>query len=36
MTEHWDWFARGAAAGAFVGMVFLSWLQLMMRRWNGK
>ena len=31
-----DIFLRGVAVGAGAGMVFLSWLQIMLRRWCGK
>lgn len=32
MTEATDIFLRGVAVGAGAGMVFLSWLQIVLRR----
>lgn len=33
MAPELDMALRWFAGGAFVGMVFLAWLQIMLRRW---
>ena len=32
MTGDWEIFARGVAVGFFVGIVFVSWLRIVMSR----